>query len=348
MRERGLRWWVMAVVLCLPPGAWAAEDLETEAARLRVLPMEQVLNGQVEAVNQATVSAQTSGRVTEVLYDVDDYVESGDLLLRLRDTEQQARLEQAEGALREARARFEEARAEYLRVMGIFERQLISRSEMDRATAALESSQARLESARAALEEAREQLEYTRVRAPYAGIVTERHVEEGETVNPGQPLMSGLSLETLRVVAQVPQRLINDVRAHEQARILLQDGRSLEAAALTFFPYADPRSATFRVRVRLPEEVPGLFPGMLVKVAFRVDEAQYLVVPASAVVQRSELSAVYVVEEDGEIRLRQVRPGRRMNGGDVEILAGLEPGERVALDPVAAGLALKEQREAAR
>lgn len=348
MYKRGIGWGLLAVLLGLATGVWAAEELETATARVQTLPAEQVLDGQVEAVQQATVSAQTSGRVVEVIYDVDDFVQAGDLLLRLRDTEQRARLEQAEAALREARARFEEARAEYVRIEGIFERQLISRAEMDRATAALESARARLESARAAREEAQEQLEYTRVRAPYAGIVTQRHVEVGETVNPGQPLMSGLSLETLRVVAQVPQRFINDVRTHDQARILLQDGRRVEARALTFFPYADPRSATFRVRARLPEGVPGLFPGMFVKVAFQVAERRCLVVPAPALVRRSELAAVYVVDDEGGIRLRQVRPGRHVDDGQVEILAGLEPGERVALDPVAAGLALQEQREAAR
>jgi RND family efflux transporter MFP subunit len=307
-----------------------------------------VLDGRIEAVQQATVSAQTSGRVVEVFFDVDDFVEEGDLILRLRDTEQRSRLEQAEAGLREARARYNEARSDYERIEDIFERQLVSRSEMDRATAALRSARARLESAQAAVEGAREELDHTRVVAPYAGILTERHVETGESVSPGQPLVSGISLEHLRVVTQVPQRHIQAVREHQQARVMLNGAMPVSAEGLTLFPYADPVSASFRVRVQLPDGTSGLFPGMFVKVAFTVGEQERLLVPTEAVMQRGEVSAVYVVDEDGRIRLRQVRTGRAASQDHVQVLAGLEAGERVAVDPVRAGITLKAQREAAR
>ncbi|WP_240480949.1 efflux RND transporter periplasmic adaptor subunit [Ectothiorhodospira sp. BSL-9] len=348
MIHPGLRWLLAATALWMVAASVAAHELETAQVRMHALPLEQVLDGRIEAVQQATVSAQTSGRVVEVFFDVDDFVDEGDLILRLRDTEQRSRLEQAEASLREARARFNEARSEHERIEGIFQRQLISRSEMDRATAALQSAQARLESAQAAVEGAREELEHTRVVAPYAGILTERHVETGESVSPGQPLVSGISLEHLRVVTQVPQRHIQAVREHQQARVLINDSMPVEAEGLTLFPYADQGSASFRVRVQLPDGTPGLFPGMFVKVVFTVGEQERLLVPAGAVMQRGEVSAVYVVDEEDRIRLRQVRTGRPAEGDHVQVLAGLEPGERVALDPVRAGVALKAQREAAR
>ncbi|MCG5515710.1 MULTISPECIES: efflux RND transporter periplasmic adaptor subunit [Ectothiorhodospira] len=347
MINPGLRWLLAATALCLA-APLAAQDLETTQVRMHTLPMEQVLDGRIEAVQQATVSAQTSGRVVEVFFDVDDFVEEGDLILRLRDTEQRSRLEQAEAGLREARARYNEARSDYERIEDIFERQLVSRSEMDRATAALRSARARLESAQAAVEGAREELDHTRVVAPYAGILTERHVETGESVSPGQPLVSGISLEHLRVVTQVPQRHIQAVREHQQARVMLNGAMPVSAEGLTLFPYADPVSASFRVRVQLPDGTPGLFPGMFVKVAFAVGEQKRLLVPTEAVMQRGEVSAVYVVDEDGRIRLRQVRTGRAANQDHVQVLAGLEAGERVAVDPVRAGITLKAQREAAR
>ncbi|EHQ51602.1 RND family efflux transporter MFP subunit [Ectothiorhodospira sp. PHS-1] len=349
MIHSGLRRLFTGMLLIWAASALAAPDLATVPATRHLLPAEQVFDGRVEAIQQATVSAQTSGRVMEVLYDVDDFVEAGSTIIRLRDTEQRARLDQAEAGLREAQARFNEARAEFERVQGIFERQLISRSEMDRATAGLEAARARLESARAARDGALEQLDHTQVRAPYAGIVTRRHVEVGESVSPGQPLLSGISLEFLRVTTEVPQRFINPVRRYQSARILLEDRSPVTVSQLTFFPYADPATAAFRVRAELPDRTPGLFPGMFVKVAFTVGERETLLVPASAVVQRSEVSAVYVVDDQGRISLRQVRTGRTEGDGQVAILAGLSEGEQVALDPVAAGVALKtRQREAAR
>lgn len=337
-----------AVTLLLAAPVLGAADLPFRTATVepQTLTQEQVVDGRVEAVQQSTISAQTSGRVLEIFYDVDDFVEQGALVLRLSDTEQQARLRQAEGSLREARARFEEASAEFERIESVFEQQLVSRSEFDRARAALDSAQARLASAQAGVTEAREQLGYTEVIAPYPGIVTERHVEVGEAVSPGSPLVSGTSLDRLRVEISVPQRLIPSLREHREAEVILDGGERIAAESLTFFPYADPATNTFRVRLNLPElaeEAPGLFPGMFVKTAVKLGEDQRLVVPSEAVVFRSEVVAVYVVRPEGEISFRQIRVGRELPEG-FEVLAGLRPGEVVALDPVHAGIYLKESQ----
>jgi hypothetical protein len=103
------------------------------------------------------------------------------------------------------------------------------------------------------------------------------------------------------------------------------------------FPAAQPETNSFRARVELPQGVQGLAPGMFVKVGLVVGEAERLLVPRSAVVERSEMRGVYVVADDGRVSLRQVRLGHA-RGDQIEILAGLAAGERVALDPVAAGL----------
>jgi RND family efflux transporter MFP subunit len=172
-----------------------------------------------------------------------------------------------------------------------------------------------------------------------------RHVQPGETANPGKQLMTGLSLEQLRALAEVPQRHIDSVRQLSRARVILptQDNLSVESDALTFSPYADPNSHTFRVRVDLPQGQYGVYPGMLVKVAFVVGEQQRLVVPASAVVHRSEVTAVYVLR-DGNLQFRQVRTGRSLEDGMVEVFAGLDEGEQVALNPILAGVVLKNLR----
>lgn len=326
--------------MLLPIAPALALPFPVAPAEQRTASREAVLDGVVEAVNRSTVSAQTSGRVQEILVDVNDEVAQGATIVRLRDAEQRAGLEQAEAALREARARFEEAQTEYNRVRNIYARKLVAKAELDTAAAALAAARARLEGARAAVDQAREQLDNTVVKAPYGGIVLERHVQLGEAVQPGTPLMTGFSLEDLRVVANVPQRLINPVRRHAQARVLLADGTGVAAAGLVFFPYADPASNVFKVRVNLPKGVQGLYPGMFVKTAFTVGEETRLTVPAAAVVRRGEVTAVYVV--DGErVALRQIRAGRA-EADRVEVLAGLEAGESVALDPVAAGVYLKE------
>jgi multidrug efflux pump subunit AcrA (membrane-fusion protein) len=91
----------------------------------------------------------------------------------------------------------------------------------------------------------------------------------------------------------------------------------------------------------LPEK---LFPGMLVKVAIDIGSTTRLLLPREALVSRAEINAVYVEKEDGSLVLRQVRPGSRF-GDRIEILAGLEDGETIVLDPVRAGIELKQRQD---
>jgi RND family efflux transporter MFP subunit len=309
-------------------------QLETIVATSRSAPVERLLDGTVEAVNQGTVAAQTSGRVAEILYDVNDFVPAGAVIMRLRATEQQAGLKQAEAALKEAQARELEAQTRYKRIADMYDRQVVPKATFDEATAVRDSAVARLAAARAALETAKEGVSYTEIRAPYAGVVTRRLVEVGETVNPGTPLMSGLSLQYLRVSVDVPQSSIEAIRRIKQAAVYI-DGRRIEVSRLTIFPEAARPSNTFRARLELPENAADLYPGMFVKAGFVTGATQRLSIPSSAVVERGEVTAVYVMDGDGRTLLRQVRLGRKL-ATEVEVLAGLVEGERVALDPVAA------------
>lgn len=336
------------------PGAIWAEPAEPTAlpsapVETRVLPREYRLDGIVEAVRGSTVSAQTSGQIQELPYDVDDVVEKHAVIARIKDTEHRARVAQAAADLKAAAARLRQAQDEYDRISGLYRTKNVSESAMEKARAELDSAKAELEAATARLQSAQEQLSYTEIRAPYSGIVTQRHVSIGETVNPGSPIMSGVSLDELRVTVDVPQSIIAAVRAtpaaERRAWVYLPDGKRIESRRLTIFPFADPGSNTFRVRIELPPspEVGGhLFPGMYVKTGFLVGEKTELVVPKEAVVQRSEVTAVYVIGEGGHVHFRQIRLGRALDDGYV-VLAGLSAGERVALDPIAAGARLKAQ-----
>jgi len=168
--------------------------------------------------------------------------------------------------------------------------------------------------------------------APYGGIVTERHVEIGESVSPGQPLLSGLSLEQLRVVVDLPQQYADLARGEQQATVTLSDGRVLDTGEMTFYPYANPETHTFRLRMRLTEPNGTLFPGMLVKVQVPVASREALWIPATALVQCSELRAVFVLNDDDQPRLRQIRTGTR-HEDQLEVLSGVSAGERVVANP---------------
>ncbi|HBH36161.1 MAG TPA: efflux transporter periplasmic adaptor subunit [Gammaproteobacteria bacterium] len=326
------------------PSPALAGDLETVQIKRSPVPRVYRLDGLVEAVNRSTLSAQTSGQVKKIYFDVEDAVEQGQVILELDDTEQQASLKQAEANLSAAKAGLHDATEDHQRIKSVFEKKLVSQSEMDEVDAVLKKARANHVSARAAREQAQKQLDYTRVKAPYPGILTERHIEIGEMAQPGKLLVSGISLKQLRVVVDVPQSLINAVRRENQAMILRPDRDWVVAEGLTIFPYAEKSSNSFKVRLDLPAGVEGLLPGMFVKAAFVAGTDQLLLVPRSAVVYRSEVIGVYTVDAAGKMMFRHIRLGHSANGGNLIVLSGLSEGDLVALDPVVAGALLKQQR----
>ncbi|MCU0974887.1 MAG: efflux RND transporter periplasmic adaptor subunit [Steroidobacteraceae bacterium] len=321
-----------------PPPARTLPELETVPVIASDAPGERLFDGLVEALEQATLTAQTSGRIVAIEHDVDASVRRGELILRLSGVEQRAGRDAARQVLAEAEARATEAAASYERARNVYERQLVPRAELDRATAENEAARARLAAARAALSAAKEAFGYTEIRAPFAGRVTRRFVEVGESVSPGQPLAAMASPGRLRVSLDVPQAIAEDVRRLGEATVHLPAG-TVSSRALTVFPAASAAAGTVRVWIDLPEGAAEIYPGVRVKAGFALGGTGALRIPASAVATRSEVTAVYVVADGGAVTLRQVRLGRRF-GGEVEVLAGLRAGERIAADPVGATLAL--------
>jgi RND family efflux transporter MFP subunit len=314
----------------------SADKLAVMITEKQVIPREHYVDGVIEAENQSTVSAQTSGTIVKLNFDVNDYVSKDDVIAEFKNTEQRAAVTKAEAGLRAAMAREREVRAEHARLAAVFKEGAISKSDMEKASSALKGAEAAADSARAELARANEQLGYTLIRAPYSGIVTRRHVEVGETASPGKPIMTGLSLEDLRVLTHVPQRLVTAVNKYQRARIIditETDKRSFNSNLITMFPFANASSHAMPVRVDLPPNIKGLFPGMFVKVAFVTGERELLLVPRTAIVRRSEVTAVYVREADGYISMRQIRAGRAAFDDQIEVLAGLDEDEAVILDP---------------
>ncbi|MCK9489998.1 MAG: efflux RND transporter periplasmic adaptor subunit [Xanthomonadales bacterium] len=299
--------------------------------------------GVVEAVQQATLSAQTSGRVAQVLYDVNDRVSAGEVLLRLSAVEQQATVDMAGARLRAAEAAAVEAEASLRRYRELSRAQHVSQAQLDQMQSARDAAVAARAAARAELASARQQLDYTTLRAPYDGIVASRVVEPGESVVVGQLLMTVFAPDALRIQVAIPQADAASLRADARARVHLDDGRSLAAAHVVVFPAADPASHALKVRVQLPALDPAPTPGTSLRVGFpALHGTPHPRIPASAVIQRGELSAVYVMA-DGRLALRQLRLGR-ISAGQVDVIAGLAPGETIAADPVAARQALVAAR----
>jgi membrane fusion protein, multidrug efflux system len=313
--------------------------LPSAAAEIRDIELTTSAEAVIEAVRQSTVSAQIAGRIVELRFDVGDFVKKGEVIARIDERA----VTQAEAAsvaqVREAQAALGNARAQYERARQLLAQKFISQAALDQAEAAYKAAQARVTALLAGAGAAATERSFATVVAPYSGVVSARLVELGEMATPGRPLMTGFDPSTLRVVATVPQAQVAAIRALGKARIEVPSvGRWVDVKSMTIVPSADPRTHTTQVRLELPDNVRGVYPGVYARAHFVIGSAPRLLVPRAAVLRRSEVTAVYVVDEQGRPRLRQVRLGEAGDETNVEVLAGLKPGERVALEPIKAGM----------
>jgi RND family efflux transporter MFP subunit len=293
----------------------------------------------VEAVRQSTVAAQVAGRVVDLRVDAGQRVKQGDILMRIDARE-------AAGADVAAQAALAQARAAYERSKNLHAQKFISQAALDQAETAWKAAQGAAGISGAALS-------YAAVTAPISGVVAQRHVELGELAAPGRPLVTVFDPRSLRVLATVPQSRIAEVRKSGRAWIEFSGAAAaanpdapirIEASKFEILPVVDARSHSATVRLYLPENIENVLPGMFARAHFSVGQVRRLTVPAAAVLRRGEVTAVYVLDSKGDARLRQVRLGEVAASGDVEILSGLTPGERVSLTPVKTGIEQKSPR----
>mgnify|MGYP000191507496 CR=1 FL=1 len=332
-------------LLFSPLAALAALPFPVGTVEFREVDQTYAAEGLVEAVKQSTVSAQIAGRIVELNFDVGDYVKQGQVIARIDESVVGAQAAGSQAQVAQARALLENARAQYERSKQLFAQKFISQAALDKATSEYRAAQAQAAASLAGAGEAAATRRFATLVAPYSGVVSARHVELGEMAMPGKPIMTGFDPKDLRVEVSVPEYKLAAVRALSRATVELPAiHKWVKATQVTILPAADVRTHATRVRLDLPPDSRDIYPGMFARAHFAVGRAQKLLVPAQAVLRRSELTAVYVVDANNNVQLRQIRAGEPMGEGQVEVLAGLTPGERVALDPVQAGFYLKQSK----
>ncbi len=325
-------------------GAAARPAVETAPAELREIDITASAEAVVEAVRQSTVAAQIAGRIVDVRFDVGDTVKKGEVIVRIDERAATQAVAASEAQVREAEAALTNARAHFERTRELFAQNFVSRAALDKAQSEFKSAESRMKGMLAGAGAAATERSFATVTAPYGGVVSARHVQVGEMASPGKPLMTGFDPSGLRVLATVPQTLVPAIRAGSGARVEIPSlGRWVTGTTVTVLPSADPRTHTTQVRIDLPEDLRGVHPGVFARAHFVTGKEPRLLVPRSAVLHRSEVTAVYVVDGD-KVQLRQVRLGAAGDERSVEVLAGLKPGERVALAPARAGMATAPAR----
>jgi RND family efflux transporter MFP subunit len=293
----------------------------TEVAVIEPVP------ASVEAKQATVISSRILARINKIHIRAGDSVRTGELLIELEKSDLEAKVQQANEQVRAVSARLREARQNLDRISELYQRKLVARAELDRARANYDSLKAELAGARQAGEEAEAALAFSEIRAPIDGRVVDRFAEPGDTASPGAKLLSLYNPLTLRVEAQVREQL---ALALELGQALLVDipslNKTVDAVIEERVPAADPGSRSFLVKARVQFDK-DMLPGMYARMLVPAGTEQQLLIPADRVVQVGQLNLVWVLQ-DGQAYRRFVRVGKAL-GDQIEILAGLNPGEQV-------------------
>lgn len=301
------------------------------------------LDGVIQPVRQSTVSAQASGRIATLLVKAGDKVLAGQLLATIDDREAQTGLQRSQAEVAQAQAGLRNAQANFNRTRDLQAQGFVSAAALDTADSQLKSALAGRDQAGAGARQSALAQGFTRVSAPFEGWVLQTQAEVGDLALPGKPLLTLYAPLPIRAVVQVPVSRAGVARSAGAVEVLLPGGeggpRWIRPTATSTVPTADPVSQTIEWRLELPAEAAkSLLPGQQVRVRFTGGQADRSLIPASAVLRRGELTAVYVVLNQGFV-LKAVRLGADHGADGVEVVAGLMAGDRVALDPIKAGLA---------
>ena len=304
------------------PVASAASQTAIQAAVVEIapaqVPVRVEVTGQVTPIYQAVLSSRIQGTIDTLLVREGTRVTKGQTLLQLDNRDVQADLARA-------KAEEENARTQLARMNALLKDEAVSKQEVENASRAFKVAEANRKAVLA-------QLSYTVVKAPFDGVITEKKVEAGELASPGQPLLKMEDPLQLRLEATVAE---GDLKAIAQGGRIPVFIDALEAQALNgvvsqILPAGDPQTHTFIVKVDLPK-TPGLKSGMFGRFQLDKGTSQTILVPASAVVERGELTSVFVVGTDRIARLRWIKAGRRFDQ-QREILSGVNAGERILMD----------------
>ena len=308
----------------------SAEGRKSVAARLLKRPRYETATGTVKPVHESAVAAKLLAKVLEINATAGQVVQKDQVLVKLDDADLQARLKQAEAGLTSAQVRSEQTKTEFGRAEQLKSKKAISQADFDTAQAAMKSAAAELERATQAVMESQVMLEYATIRSPMSGTIIDKRVEVGDTVSPGQILLTLFDPTHMQMVASVRESLAMKLKPGQLLPTRLDAlDFDCEATISEVVPESDVASRSFTVKVTGPCP-PGVYSGMFGRLMVPLDDEEVLVIPVAAVRKVGQLTMVDVVS-DNSVSRRNVRLGRTLEL-DVEVLAGLVEGELVVVE----------------
>lgn len=306
--------------------------LPIEHVTAKKVPGQEVFIGSIESADRGLLAARIDGQVGRLAVKLGDQVKAGQLLLTIGENTVNARLSAAQGSKEAAAARLDLAEKTYQRYEQLAKAEAVTPQEMDRVTSEREQARQNLQATNAGVAQARTGVAYNRVTAPYNGVIAEQLIKSGSTVMPGTPLLVIEGSGSPQARISVPESRIGQITLGEELQLEIPAlQRTITGVVTEIQPSSDPATRSFAIKLKLPTNT-GLTPGLFLRAHRQVAASTALTIPRTALVQRGQLTGVYVVEAQ-ILHFRLVKIGPQI-GDRVEILSGLTAGESIVTDDV--------------
>jgi len=325
-----------------PAVAVVEPKLESSASEI-------VLPGNIQAYALAPIYARTTGYVKAWYHDIGSHVRKGDLLALIETPELDQQLAQAKADLASAQSNAELAKVTANRYLGLLKQNAVSEQDTDNAKAQLQARNAEVNSAEANVKRLSELVSFERVVSPFDGVVTARNLDVGQLVSsagststPGtgtvigsKPMFEISAVQKLRVYVTVPQVYAPDAKAGVIATLTLPQypGKPFKGKLVRTSDAVDPATRTLLAEIEVENRSGELLPGSYTQVHLSVSsKAPALVIPVSAAILEPDGLHVAVVDSNQRAHMVRVVPGRD-TGATIQILAGLQPGQKIIANP---------------
>lgn len=300
------------------------------------LPEQYTSVGSITAERQINISSRISSYITELPVEEGEQVENGQVLAVLDHKELNNQISSARAAAKSAQAVLTDSINDVGRFEALLAQGSISEAKVRKVRLQQATAEENLKAAQAALALARSQSQYVQIRSPTSGIVIRRHQSVGDLATPGVPLLAIETRDRLKFETFVAESQLANISVGDPVQLQIDNfGQTLSAEISQIVYAGDPVTRSYKTTLLLPGQT-GLYSGMYGRATFTVGHSSNVTIPLSALVEKSGLQGVYVVDSDNHLRFRWLRI-RRLWPDVVEIASGLDAGERIVTD-VAAGI----------
>lgn len=297
------------------------------------------LPGTLRGYVEAPIYARASGYVRRWNTDIGAHVEQGKVLAELDTPELDQELTQAQAQRQRASAGLVLARTSYNRAQQLHTRDAVSQQELDDREGAYNQDVANLAEAEANVKRLSELKGFQNITAPVNGVVTQRNVDVGDLVNAGnsgtgRALFTVVQADKLRLYVQVPQTYAQQISLGQHVSVTQPElaGQTFDGVVTHTAQAIDVVTRTLQIEITLPNADGKLMPGAYVNATLPMTSAARLTLPSNTLLFRSEGASVAVVDANGRVRLQPITIARIL-GKTLEVGTGLNPGDRVVLDP---------------